>query len=122
MPIKSVKTYEDCTTAGDDYVFDIRWGYGTDSIDTPYDLTDCTFRAQLRDVVVNNTIAATFTCVSPDPADGLISCSLDSTQTGSLVFKGAFRNYVYDVEVIDINGKVSTIIVVNLKIRKGVTR
>ena len=123
MSLDLIDIRDDCFTTGDDYEFNMRYGYGPDkSIETPFNLTGCTIKAQLRDEVINNTIAATFTCTSPNPTDGQISCVLTSVQTASLVFRGAFKNYVFDVEIIDIDGKVETIIQVNLVVRKGVTR
>mgnify|MGYP003667679640 CR=1 FL=1 len=119
MPLKSIYTYDDCTRAGDSYTRSLRY---LKTEDEPYNLTDYTFRAQLRESILSTDAVATFTCSSPDPIDGRIDCTLSAEQTGSLVFKHKFKWYVFDVEVIDPSGKVSTIIEVNLKVNKGVTR
>jgi len=67
----------------------------SDALGNPIDLTDYTIRAQLRKSYGSNTYTAFTTSVGVNPANGVITLSLSSTQTGSL----RFGRYVYDIEI-----------------------
>ena len=61
----------------------------------PYDLTGFTIQSFVKPDYTSSA-AATFTCTSPDPTNGIINLSLDSGSSGALT--GSC--YYYDVRLI----------------------
>lgn len=105
---------------GDDKVFDINV---TDSEGEIVDITGYTVKFTVRAEANDDTYLIHKTTPSGsgisliDPTNGVARLSLSSTDTDLTPGK-----YVYDVEVTDTNGRVSTVVVDTFKIIRDVTR
>lgn len=82
-----------------------------------FDLTDYTVSAQIRKTYSSLT-SIDFTAAIQNAFNGLISLSLDDTQTGNM----KPGRYVYDVEVVSPGGVVSRVLEGQVEVFAGVTR
>lgn len=82
-----------------------------------FDLTGYTVSAQIRKTYSSLT-SIDFTAAIQNALNGLISLSLDDTQTGNM----KPGRYVYDVEVVSPGGVVSRVLEGQVEVFAGVTR
>lgn len=72
----------------------------------PLDYTGFTARGMIRVRYTDPTPAGEFTCVFTDAANGVLSVSMSSVETGALDFKTAF----YDIEIVAPGGSVRQVL------------
>ncbi len=88
-----------------------------DAAGDAFDLTGYTVSAQIRKTYSSLT-SIDFTAALYNAAGGIITLSLDDTQTGSM----KAGRYVYDVEVRSNSGSVSRVLEGQVEVFAGVTR
>ncbi len=81
-----------------------------DDDDLPIDLTGCTIRGQIRKSLSSAAVLASFTCAIVDAAGGIWNFGLTNLQTQALDAGPSSSHpdsrYVYDIELVDVAGRV----------------
>ena len=104
---------------GDTVNINITW---TDVDSVPTDLTGATITSVMKKEYTSG-VAATFTLVPTDLANGLFTLSLTNAQTAALPVrsKSAITSFVWDCNVVYNNGETATPIFGYLKMQRQVT-
>ena len=89
-------TYNITIDLGSDFALALQLQQEDGTVD---DLTGYSARAQLRQTKSAAIIAATFTCIIPTPANGIISMELSNSVTEDLTASVTAGKYYYDVEI-----------------------
>ncbi len=83
----------------------------------PVDLTGCTVAAQIRTNVRSQTPLAVFTATITDPAAGAVRLVLPSAEATKLT-----RNGVWDLQITDTGGRITTWLAGAVEVTREVTR
>lgn len=93
---------------------------------TPVDLSESTFRAQIRKNFDSENIAATFTCTNTNPAQGEVTIELSATQSEMLeageTEEVSASKYLWDLEAEESGGRVLPYLYGNVKVFREITK
>ncbi len=113
-------TYGALPVPADSATYDIVFTQGDDwsmEVDFPFDLTNCTLKAQARTYPGASGIVAEFTIVKTDAAAGKATLSLTGAQTNKFGLKS-----FWDLQVTDGDGKEFTYLSGNVFVKRQVTQ
>lgn len=87
---------------------------------TPVNLTGATVTGQVRETADSATVLCTFDCVLANQTTnvGLVTCSLDKTETAALTVSTA----TYDIQIDWLDGRRQTFLSGDITVRKDVTK
>lgn len=93
---------------------------------TPVDLSESSFRAQIRKTFNSQVVAATFTCIVTNPTQGEVSIELSATQSAMLTAgedeEFPDSKYLWDLEAEESGGRVIPYLYGNVKVFREITK